>query len=298
MRSWTHYNRSLVKRGNFFLLIDPELIKNWQEPRDRPGRKRYSNQLILLLLTLRTSLRMTFRSIQGLSQGLVDWMKIDLTAPDYSCLCKRMGSLKDFLPKMSHRRPCVLLIDSSGLKSFGCNEWLRYRHQVKAKSRWIKVHLGVDAKSQEVISFNITDSSGSDARQLPIILEAAPRSIKEVIADGAYDTQSCREAISNRQAKPLIAPRKGSLIGAKKYPGSQERDDACRVISALGNDEEAVSLWKKLTGYGRRSLVETTFSRLKRRFGTRVQSQTIERQEVEVGLKLRLLNQELRLKAS
>jgi hypothetical protein len=38
-----------------------------------------------------------------------------------------------------------------------------------------------------------------------------------------------------------------------------------------------LNLWKKLTRYGRRSLVETCFSRLKSRFGSRIQSKTFER---------------------
>jgi len=187
----------------------------------------------------------------------------------------------------------VLLVDSSALKSYGCEEWLRFQHKIKTQNRWIKVHISLDADSQEVISYEVTSSSGSDAKTLAILLEQTPKSVKEVIADGAYDTQNCREAIAKRGASALIRPRKGSLLQAKTYPGSQERDDATRVIRALGNDQEALNLWKKLTRYGRRSLVETCFSRLKSRFGSRIQSKTFERQCVEVGLKLRLLNRDM-----
>jgi transposase len=204
-----------------------------------------------------------------------------------------MPSLKDSLPKISNRRPSVLLIDSSGLKSYGCEEWLRFHHRIKTRSRWIKIHIGLDPSSQEVISYEVTSSSGGDAKQLPILLEKSPKSIDEVIADGAYDTQSCREAIAKRGAKALIRPRKGSLTGIKNYPGSDERDEAVNLIRGLGNDKQALDIWKKLRRYGRRSLVETFFSRMKQKFGSRIQSKTIDRQWVEVGLKLRLLNQEI-----
>jgi hypothetical protein len=72
-RSWRHYNKSLINRGNFFLLVSEEVIEKWQEPRTSPGRKCYSDLLIQTLLTLRHTLRMTFRSIQGMAQGLVKW---------------------------------------------------------------------------------------------------------------------------------------------------------------------------------------------------------------------------------
>ena len=293
MRDWQKYNQSLINRGNFFVLISEDVLKTWQEPRTSPGRKRYSDLLIQTLLTLRSTLRMTFRSVQGMAKGLIQWMKSSLPIPNYSCLCKRMPCLKNLLPKLSHRRPSVLLVDSSGLKSYGCEEWLRFHHKIKTRSRWIKLHISLDADSQEVITYEVTSSSGSDAKTLPILLEKAPKSVKEVIADGAYDTQSCREAIAKSGASALIRPRKGSLLQIKPYPGSNERDDATRIIRALGNDQDALDLWKKLTKYGRRSLVETCFSRLKSRFGSRIQSKTFERQLVEVGLKLRLLNRDI-----
>ena len=293
MKDWSQYNRSLINRGNFFLLISEELIEKWQEPRTSPGRRRYSDLLIQTLLTLRHTLRMTLRSVQGMAQGLVKWTQHQLPVPNYSCLCKRMPALKGLLPKLSKRRPSVLLVDSSGLKSYGCEEWLRLSHNIKTKSRWIKVHISLDADSQEVIGYEITSSSGSDAKNLPLLLEKAPNTIQEVIADGAYDTQGCREAIAKKGARALIRPRKGSLIGTKDYPGSRERDEAGQIIRALGNDPQAVSLWKTLTRYGRRSLVETFFSRLKGRFGSRIQSKTLERQEVEVGLKMLLLNRDM-----
>ena len=293
MRDWKKYNQSLINRGNFFVLISEDIFKTWKEARDVPGRKRYSDLLIQTLLTLRCTLRMTFRAVQGMAKGLLQLVKSPLPVPDYSCLCKRMPFLKDSLPKLSHRRPSVLLIDSSGLKSYGCEEWLRFHHRIKTRSRWIKVHISLDASSQEVITYEVTSSSGSDAKALPLLLDKAPQTVNEVIADGAYDTQSCREAIAKRGAKALIRPRKGSIRKQEPYPGSEERDDAIRIISALGNDDEALDLWKKLTSYGRRSLVETCFSRLKSRFGSRIQSKTFERQCVEVGLKLRLLNRDM-----
>ena len=79
----------------------------------------------------------------------------------------------------------------------------------------------------------------------------------------------------------------------KTYPGSEDRDEAGRLIRLLGNDEMALGIWKKLTRYGRRSLVETFFSRMKGRFGSRIQSKTAERQEVEVCLKILLLNRDM-----
>ncbi len=149
---------------------------------------------------------MTLRSVQGMKKGLMRLTQRSLPVANYSCLCKWMPGLKSLLPKLSQRRPSVLLVDSSALKSYGCEEWLRFQHKIKTQNRWIKGHISLDADSHEVIRYELSSSSGSEAKTLAILLEQTPKSVKEVIADGAYDTQNCREAIAKRGASALIRP--------------------------------------------------------------------------------------------
>ena len=63
----------------------------------------------------------------------------------------------------------------------------------------------------------------------------------------------------------------------------------------LGNTEEAKTLWKKLTGYHRRSLVETAFSRFKGIFGDRLFSKHFDSQEIELNIKSQVLNRMTRI---
>jgi len=58
----------------------------------------------------------------------------------------------------------------------------------------------------------------------------------------------------------------------------------------LGNDEEAIKLWKKLVGYHERSLVETAFSRFKGIFGPRLFSKNVDNQKVELNIKAHVMN--------
>jgi hypothetical protein len=62
-------------------------------------------------------------------------------------------------------------------------------------------------------------------------------------------------------------------------------------LIGLGNDEEAIKLWKKLIGYHERSLVETAFSRFKGIFGPRLFIRSIETQEVKINIKASILNE-------
>ena len=56
------------------------------------------------------------------------------------------------------------------------------------------------------------------------------------------------------------------------------------------SDKEAMKIWKKVTGYNKRSLAETAFSRFKGIFGPNLFSKSIENQEVELRLKAAVQN--------
>ena len=122
------------------------------QPKTSPGRIRYLDLLIQTLLTLRHTLRMTFHSAQGMAQGLVKWTQHQL--PSLTTVV--YVSEYQPLPKLSKHRPSLLLVESSGLKLYGCEKWLHLSHNIKIKSRWITVHTSLDAASQEVIGYKIT----------------------------------------------------------------------------------------------------------------------------------------------
>jgi hypothetical protein len=114
--------------------------------------------------------------------------------------------------------------------------------------------------------------------------------VKEVLADGAYDSSEIRDLIKKQGGKALIPPPKNGV-----YTGRDpDRDQAILAIRAFGRDKIAKSIWRKLTGYSRRALVETTFSRYKKMFGEKAFSRTYERQIVENRLKCLLMNKMIR----
>ena len=67
------------------------------------------------------------------------------------------------------------------------------------------------------------------------------------------------------------------------------------LTKPLGGDEEARTLWKKLTGYHCRSLAETAMFRFKQLFGSNLRSREFARQKAEVYAKCKALNLMTRL---
>jgi hypothetical protein len=122
---------------------------------------------------------------------------------------------------------------------------------------WRKIHIGIDEQTLEIRAIEATSSSIRDAPILPDLLNQIPpgQEIGSVTADGAYDTGKCHDAIAARNAHAVIPPRKNAKLWKPDTPGARARNDAVRASKYLGR-----ALWRQVTGYHRRSRVETILS--------------------------------------
>lgn len=70
--------------------------------------------------------------------------------------------------------------------------------------------------------------------------------------DGAYNTRGCHAAIDACRADPVIPVRRNGKEWTEDSPGVEARNETLRAMKRLGR-----AIWKKWSGYHRRSLVET-----------------------------------------
>ena len=75
--------------------------------------------------------------------------------------------------------------------------------------------------------------------------------IASVIADGAYDTRKCHDAIAERGAAAIIPPRKNAKPWKAVTAGAVARNEALRASKYLGR-----ALLRRWSGYHRRNRVE------------------------------------------
>ena len=293
-RNWKQYNKQLVQRGSLTFLIDPKILKaiKFKSSKCRRGRpQEYSSALIQVLLMVKTHFRLAYRALEGFAKSILPHFLKKTSLPTYSLICKRAAKLKLSLPTLNDRKPAIIAVDSTGMKVVGEGEWKVKVHGRGRPRKWMKVHIALDPATQEIIAGATTDSAVGDSTGLSLLLEKTPSTIKKVLADGAYDRSNSRKAIKDKGALPIVPPPRNA-----RYQGiGDERDDAILVILGLGNDQHARSLWGKMMGYNRRALVETAFSSMKRMFGDRFYSKTIERQCVENTLRCLILNKMRRL---
>ena len=212
--NWPAYNRALINRGNIAIWFNPK-TQWYAEPQGKQGRSQtYSDIAIQCCLMIKSLFRLTLRMVTGFVQSLIKLCGLDWTAPDFTTLCRRQKYIDIRISYQKSRDGLQLLVDSTGLKFLGEDEWKRKKHQPEYRRQWRKLHIGIDAKTLQIRAVQLTTNNVSDSQVLGDLLDQIPldEQIDSVYTDGAYDTKQCRQVIADRQAHAVIPPRKNANV--------------------------------------------------------------------------------------
>ena len=286
IRNWKDYNSALTKRGSLTLWIDQAAIDHWlcsSKPARRGRPLKYADAAILSCLLLREVFRLPLRQTQGLACSIFHLLAIDLPAPHYSLLSRRARHLDVRLSSHPIKRIKHLVFDATGLKVYGEGEWKVRTHGADKRRTWRKLHISIDAASQQIITALITDNDVVDPRMMPRQLKQVDVAVERVYGDGAYDSRQCYRAIHQCGARAIIPPRKGSTLWKEDY--LKDRNKNLRGVRKHG-----LKGWKQHSGYHKRSLVETAFFRLKTIFSEKLRSRRDDTQATEALIRCAVLN--------
>jgi hypothetical protein len=288
--NWREYNESLVRRGDVTLWFSDAALASWEHANleRKVGRPfTYSDGAIECLLTLRELFRLPYRQTEGLGRALVKLLGADVAVPDFTSLAKRAAKLGVSLDVSPTSGPIDVVVDSTGLKIYGAGEWRCQAYQTPKRKTWRKLHLSINAATQEIVAEVLTSRSCDDADAVPALLAQIDPPVAKLYGDGAYDKFKLYDGLAAAEIEPVIPPRKGASIrkhGNRAGP-RLPRDEAIRDIRRHGRKG-----WKRASGYHRRSLVETSMSRLKQAFGPRLKNRGFDNQRTEARLRSKLLN--------
>lgn len=260
---------------------------NWDAvPTGRRGRQRiYSDAAIQTCLSMKVLFGMALRQTTGFVGSLLPLVGLDWSVPDFSTLSRRQKTLAVNVPYRGSKGPLHLLIDSTGIKVEE-GEWHARKHGGPKRRVWRKIHLGIDWETLEVRAVEITGSHIGDAPVLPDLLSQIPadEEIASVTADGAYDTRKCHDAIADRSAHAVIPPQKNARPWHTVTAGAAARNEVLRASKYLGR-----ALWRRWSGYHRRSRVETKMHCVKL-LGQRLMARDFDRQVAEFQIRIAVLN--------
>ena len=250
VKNWAEYNTSLVSRGSLTIWIDDDIAEKWwaSSEEKRNGHPLvYSDETILMALTIRFVYNLPLRALEGFLQSILLLLGLSLKAPCYTQICRRTKNLGKALKCLSKRRPTDIVFDSTGLKVYGEGEWKVRVHGTSKRRTWRKLHIAMDPNSGEVVLAEITENSKGDAQVAEGMMNSVPKSVQNIYGDGAYDSIGLRRKIHSKGAKPKIPPPRNAVVNREASDeAALERNQAIQAIKGLGGDDSARSLWKKL----------------------------------------------------
>jgi|SRR5215211_14834 len=290
VKNWSEYEKALVQRGSITFWMSEDFEKTWLHTgeKQRGSQFDYSDQAILVMLTVKEVFPLSNRGVEGFVGSLFRIMEIDLPVPDHSTLSKRGKVLKVNLPKKTSQNLNIVM-DSTGLKIYGEGEWKVRMHGVSKRRTWRKLHVGANPADGEIQAVILTKNSVSDDAAVEGLLEQIEQEIVNFAADGAYDKRKVYDGLHahSPDVKILIPPRKNARIWKHGNTKAErlKRDENLRSIRKQGRKE-----WKKDSGYHIRSLAETTMFRLKTLFGDQLSARLLETQTTQALVRCAALN--------
>ena len=283
--NWPEYNAALKRRGDFTMWFTEEAIAEWcpakTGARGRPTK--YSNVAIETALFIRQVFHLALRQTEGFMNSLARSLKVEISIPDFSGISKRSIGLPRYALSKFLAPGNFVIVDSTGLKVYGKDEWHQEKHDVAARRTWRKLHPAIDEHHQ-VLACELTTPDVGDTTAVPDLLDQITTPFETFMGDGAYDGEPVAQAVLAKQsdAQVIIPPHKSAVLSAT---GTTWRDQHIETIAQKGR-----AAWQRITGYNFRSYVELAMQRYKRILGNTMKARALARQKTEAWISASALN--------
>lgn len=293
IRNWSDYNKSLIQRGSITIWVEEKSLNKWYSSAHtclagRPAT--YSDDAILMLLTLREVFKLALRSLEGFAKSLFDLMNLTLPIPSYTQISRRAQTLHKRIKRLLNgNKKCHIIFDSTGLKVHGEGEWKMKVHGKSKRRTWRKFHVGIDAETQNILCCELTGNDEGDAEVAERMLNGL-KGVKSARGDGAYDSRHFRKKVHEKGGSCIVPPPRDATYKGASEAWEKERDECLAAIEGFGGGDNGRKLWKIFSGYHTRSLAETAMFRTKKMFGSNLKSRSFGAQQSEAMCKCLIIN--------
>jgi len=195
--------------------------------------------------------------------------------------------LKQPVYRLAHRKGCdikMIAIDSSGLKCYGQDEWVREKYgEISKKRNWRKIHVSVDQYNL-IQTTELTHRKVHDTSVVKKLIAPMPNKIKQVTADTAYDSNPVYHMLNKQFTHvDIVIPSRNNEKDEKYHHWMRNRN--LREIKCYGRMK-----WQSERDYGKRYQAERAIGRYKRILGNQLHSRELTRQRQEAIIGCSILN--------
>jgi len=232
--NWHDYNNGLRQRGDFSIWFTEEALAEWR-PVKTGARGRtceYSDISIENALFIRQVFHLALHQTEGLIDSLTRVMKADITIPDFSCISKHSIVFPRHILTKAKEPGGIVIVDSTGLKVYGKDEWHQEKHDVPARRTWPRMQLAID-EIHNVLACELTTPEVNDPTVIPDLLDQITTPFDTFMGDGVYDGEPVSQAVLNKRlnAQVVVPPHKNAVCSDAGYT---QRDQHIQTIAKQG----------------------------------------------------------------
>jgi transposase len=246
----------------------------------------FPDSFILVIGYIRYSFHLPYRQTEGIIKATRK--NLPEKSPSYGHICKRINKLNVDINDHDRKDDdeyIIIAADSTGIKVTNRGQWMDEKWSVQRKG-YLKIHVAVNIKTKEILALEVTNEKVHDGRMLTKlvnhVLDKHATKIESVLADGAHDTNTNFQFLKQKGITSGIKVRKNSIISI--------RNNSLRNREVRLQTKDDLLKWKAKRKYGRRWIVETAFSTIKRTFGEYVSATRFQNMVKEMMVKVSLYN--------
>jgi len=188
---------------------------------------------------------------------------------------KYIRKVMNRVTRFLRRKGMNIAVDSSGFRTVNSSIWYDIRIKRRSKRKdCIKLHISVDVDTGIIHWFTMTPSKRHDSPEFKNLIKHLPE-LGNVLGDKAYSSRNNCQIVADKDGKPYLHFKDNATNNAKSKPAW-----IISIREYKNNTEE----W--LSTYHLRSIVESVFSSIKKRWGSFLRSRKKWMQKKELSLKV------------
>ena len=188
---------------------------------------------------------------------------------------KYIRKVMNRVTRFLRREGMNIAVDSTGFRTGNSSVWYDIRIRRKnTRKDCIKLHISVDVDTGVIHWFTMTPSKRHDSPEFKNLIKHLPE-LGKVLGDKGYSSRNNCQIVADKNGKPYLHFKDNATNKAKSKPAW-----IISIREYKNNTEEWLSI------YHLRSIVESVFSSIKRRWGSFLRSRRKWMQKKELSLKV------------
>jgi len=277
-----HVNRNFNKRYTKAVIKAVQQLPLPWKPSKR-GRKGHDPKEVAAGCILKVGFNQTYDGIEAYLKESETFKQHFNDLPGHSVIHRGMQKLSikyirkvmNRVTRFLRRKGMNIAVDSTGFRTSNSSTWYDIRIRRKnTRKDCIKLHVGIDIDTGVIYSFTTTSWKRHDSREFENLIKHLP-DLGCTFGDKAYSSRSNYQLVADKNGTPFLCFKDNATNKAKGKPAWIIH------IRKYKNDKET---W--LETYHLRSIVESVFSSIKKRWGSFLRSKKKWMQKKELSLKV------------